>query len=187
MISAHRRRWLEEQSTPTLQELRHQVGAEDEAAIAAILDGRRAAGASSIVIEKEVKAPGKKAHPTGVMDANEQRMALELDARKAVGDVHRWWFEAMTFRLGKIRCHYRPDFLVERTDGILEGLEVKGPRAFKAKRGAQHPAGRVKFLVAAEMYPFMHWRQLQWTGERWRTVRDFPAGERRHFHSRATL
>jgi len=173
MTAPDRIRWLEAQPTAVLQELRHQVGAADAAAIGRILDGRSGAPAITRIPENG-KPKGKKAHPTGVMDANEQRMALELDARKAAGDVRRWWFEAYKFRLGKIACWYTVDFVAERTDGILEALEVKGPRAFKKKRGAQHPMGRVKFLVAAEMYPQMHWRQLQWTGEAWRAVRDFP-------------
>ena len=108
MTAPDRIRWLEAQPTGVLQELRHQVGAADAAAIGRILDGRPR-GVVLQISEKEDKAKpkGKKAHPTGVMDANEQRMALELDARKAAGDVRRWWFEAYKFQIGRASCRER--------------------------------------------------------------------------------
>jgi hypothetical protein len=80
----------------------------------------------------------------GHMNRTELAYAGVLEARKAVGEVLGYWFEACKLRLAD-KTFYTPDFLVWAADGTLECHEVK---AFWADDA------RVKIKVAAALYPF---------------------------------
>lgn len=75
--------------------------------------------------------------------------------------------EALKLRVGMERTWYTPDYAALRSDGTLEITEVKG--------GYIHEDARVKFQAAARLYPWMHWRMVQWVRGSWRTVYDYPA------------
>jgi hypothetical protein len=61
----------------------------------------------------------------GGMNRTEREYAGVLDLRVAAGEVARWRFEPLKFRLGAA-CFYTPDFEVVLADGTLEYHEVKG-------------------------------------------------------------
>ncbi len=71
--------------------------------------------------------------------------AMWLIPMKLSGEIECYWFESFTLVLGP-DCRYTPDFMVMRTDGLLEFHEVKGPYV-------QEDAW-VKFKTAAGRYPF---------------------------------
>lgn len=79
----------------------------------------------------------------GAMNSTEAAYAVELDARKAAGDVLWYRFEGLKLRLAD-STFYTPDFAVLLSTNELECHEVKGFWADDA---------RVKIKVAAEMYP----------------------------------
>ena len=55
----------------------------------------------------------------------EARFALQLKCRCACGELARWWYEPVTFRLPGGHW-YTPDFVLELPDGRLEWVETKG-------------------------------------------------------------
>jgi len=95
------------------------------------------------------------------MNRTEQRYALELDMFKAAGEVVAWGYERMKFRVGVDRCWYTPDFYVERTDGILEFVDVKGGGGFEDD-------ALVKIKAAAEQYPQFLWVAATYIKGQWR-------------------
>jgi len=90
------------------------------------------------------------------MNKTEHAYSQRLDLLKAAGQVVRWEFEPLNFRLAP-RTYYRPDFLVV-TDECMEVHEVKGFWEDDAK---------VKFKVAAEMYPEFRWCWVRRDGKGW--------------------
>jgi hypothetical protein len=93
--------------------------------------------------------------------------ASRLKLLRLGGEIQTWRYEAVRLRLAK-KTFYNPDFLVVRNDGSLELHEVKGrPRE----------DSRVKWKVAAEMYPFFRWfwvtrRRGQWVFEQYGNGRE---------------
>ena len=81
----------------------------------------------------------------GVMNKTEARYAVELVARKRMGEVRWWRFEGMTLRIAN-GARYTPDFTVLPADGPLEFVEIKA--------GVMHEASIVRLKVAASLYPF---------------------------------
>lgn len=150
-----------------LQQIAREI-AEREMGGGAARPGPGALRDAGTLLPRSVSAP---AHTPGRMDANEARYAAVLDAEGAT-----YFFEAVTLTLGVERTRYTPDFFIPVR---LQFVEVKGPWGFKAKRGAQHPEGRVKFQVAARMHPWARWTMVQWIGGEWRTLYDYPNEEAR--------
>ena len=79
-----------------------------------------------------------------------------LELKKISGEILWYSFEALRFRLAD-NTGYTPDFIVLRSDGVIEAHEVKGFWVDDA---------RVKIKVAAEMYPFI-FRALQFKKGKW--------------------
>ncbi|NIF51424.1 DUF1064 domain-containing protein [Burkholderia sp. Ax-1724] len=83
--------------------------------------------------------------PRGEMNKTEAAYAQLLGARKHIGEIDWFEFEAMKLRLaGAKLCFYTPDFAVW-TGGALELHEVKGFWTDDA---------RVKIKVAAAAFPW---------------------------------
>ena len=87
---------------------------------------------------------GRTTHTPGKMNKWETLYAERLRVQMAAGEVRRFYFEAVKFRLAE-GCWYCPDFLVELADGSWEVHEVKGYWRDDAK---------VKCKVMAEAFPF---------------------------------
>lgn len=85
------------------------------------------------------------------MNKTEAAYAQRLDLLKRAGEVRDWRFESITLRLGD-DTRYTPDFLVVRWEGPPELHEVKGHWRDDA---------RVKFRVAAEMYPMFRFVEVR--------------------------
>ena len=88
----------------------------------------------------------------GVMNNTEARYAQQLDMRILTGDVVRYEFEKLKFKLAP-KTFYTPDFYVV-TPECIEIHEVKG--------GLWMDDARVKIKVAAEMFPEFKWIAAQW-------------------------
>jgi len=69
--------------------------------------------------------------------------AQQLEALQRAGIIRRFWYEAITFKLGP-DCRYTPDFTVQMADGTIAFHEVKGLR---------RAVGMVKIRVTSEQYP----------------------------------
>ena len=86
-----------------------------------------------------------KRHVPGVMNQTESAFASILEQRRAIGEVIRWEFESVTFKLAA-DCRYTPDFSVWLSDGTMEFVDAKGG-------GPMDEKSRVKCKVAAEKFP----------------------------------
>ena len=86
-----------------------------------------------------------KRHKPGVMNQTEQSYADLLEARRIAGEVIRFEFESVTFKLAE-GCRYTPDFSVWLADGTMELVDCKGG-------GPMDEKSRVKVKVAAEKFP----------------------------------
>lgn len=79
------------------------------------------------------------------MNGTEARYAAHLDQLIQAGAVQWWAFESVKVLIGG-GSFYRPDFIVQLADGMLELHEVKG---FMTE------AARLRIKVAASRYPFV--------------------------------
>lgn len=86
-----------------------------------------------------------KRHQPGVMNQTEQAYADTLEARRLAGEIIRFEFEGMTFKLAD-GCRYTPDFDIWLADGSMEFVDCKGA-------GPMDDKSRVKVKVAAEKFP----------------------------------
>lgn len=83
----------------------------------------------------------------GQMNKTEAAYSRHLLHQQAVGRIAWYRFEGITLKLGD-RVRYTPDFVVMRSDGVIELHEVKGSR-----RIFQDDA-RAKTRIAASDFPF---------------------------------
>lgn len=88
----------------------------------------------------------------------ERDYALLLDARKRLGEIIDWDYEAITLHLGH-DCRYTFDFFVMANDCVVECHEVKG--------GKQWDDAMVKLRVAARKFPFRFKLCKKPKGEDW--------------------
>ncbi len=93
------------------------------------------------------RASRRRIHHPGVMNKTERRYAAHLQVLKDCDRIADFAFEPIKLRLGvNWKTAYHPDFLVVRTDGVMELHEVKGHWEDDA---------RVKIKVAAMLHPFV--------------------------------
>lgn len=147
---------LEELSPDGLRKLRPHVGEASQARIDQLL----AAPPTG-----DVRTTPKSLDPRDRMNQTEGRYADILDARKGAGEIVKWWYEEITFRVGVERTIYRPDFVTLLPNGRLEVIEVKGAHVWDD--------ARVKFQSAAREYPFARWSWMQWKNNEWKCVYDY--------------
>lgn len=79
-----------------------------------------------------------------------------LTLQKAAGEIVEFWFEKITLKLGP-DCRYSPDFMVMRTDRVLELHETKpiGGAGIRAKGGPRFGNDSiVKLRACAGSFPF---------------------------------
>lgn len=79
-----------------------------------------------------------------------------LALQKAAGEIVEFWYEKITLKLGP-NCHYKPDFMVMRTDRVLELHETKpiGGAGIRAKGGPRFGNDSiVKLRACAGSFPF---------------------------------
>jgi len=116
-------------------------------------------------MNKRYKGPFKnqKQHKTGEMNKTEKLYSELLQKAVMTGEVERWEFEKIKFKLGKA-VYYLPDFYVVYADHI-EMHEVKG--AFITDKGM------IKFKTAAELFPEFRWKLMQYKAKTgWNVLRD---------------
>lgn len=78
------------------------------------------------------------------MNKTEKAYSEVLERRLLDGEIRKWRYEAVKFRIGR-GAFYTPDFEVVTVDGFLEYHEAKG--------GMWDNAARVRIKVAAHMFP----------------------------------
>lgn len=91
------------------------------------------------------------------MNKTEAAYALHLHALQLAGKIRSWRFESLTLRLADA-TRYTPDFLVELVDEQLELHEVKG---------FWRDDARVKFKVAAELFPMFRFVAVNRKNRQW--------------------
>lgn len=95
-------------------------------------------------------------HQPGAMNKTEEAYAAALEARRIAGEIHAYWFESMTLKIG-IDCRVTIDFMVQLSDGTLELHDAKGGKvnaAGKIVAANMRDDAHAKYAVAAKMYPF---------------------------------
>ncbi len=91
----------------------------------------------------------------------EAAFASKLDLEQKAGIIKSWRYEPMSLTLAKGK-RYRPDFMVEYTQGMcLELVEVKGRFTPNIRDGLTH------LKWAAQLYPMFTWRIVRWNGSGW--------------------
>lgn len=90
-------------------------------------------------------------HVPGVPNKSEKMYMDLLDAQIASGEIIRWRFESLTFRLAD-KTTYCVDFIILYPDGHVECHETKG-HSFRE--------GRLKFKMAAELWPEFIWKYVK--------------------------
>jgi hypothetical protein len=93
----------------------------------------------------------------GTSSKTEQSYAGILELKKRAGEIYDYWHEPFSLRLAP-KTFYKPDFLVQLPDGILEVHEVKGHWEDDA---------RVKWKVAADKYPCFAFVAIQYVKRQW--------------------
>lgn len=90
------------------------------------------------------------------MSKVEMAYSGHLALQKSAGEILEFWFEKITLKLGP-DCHYKPDFMVMRTDRVLELHEAKpiGGAGIRAKGGPRFGNDSiVKLRACAGSFPF---------------------------------
>jgi hypothetical protein len=106
------------------------------------------------------------AHVPGVMNKTESRFAELLEARRLLGEIKGWAFEAETLPLGP-EMTFCPDFRVEELDGSISFVDVKGAHVWEDSV--------IKGKTAATLYPQYAFYQAKWVKGDWK-IRRFKSG-----------
>jgi len=102
--------------------------------------------------------------PKGTMNKTEAKYAWSLEALKRNGEIRDYKFEGVKFRLGD-KCYYTPDFMIIDNTGVVSFEEIKG--------GYIMEDSTVKWKMVCEMYPYFHFRMLQYSAkEGFKVIRD---------------
>jgi len=105
------------------------------------------------------------------MRKTEQQWAWLLTKEKQKGQIIDFRFEEFTLYLtepqrGTKRVSYTPDFFVLLPDGRIRIDEIKGPFI--------REDSELKFKLAADKFPWFHWRMIQIDKRGVRVIRDLP-------------
>jgi hypothetical protein len=106
-------------------------------------------------------AKRKRSHTPGVMNKTEAAYSEVLEARRIVGEIKAWKFEADTLVLSEGGCcQYTPDFRVTNNDDSIDYFEIKGS-------GPIRDDGIVKVKWAADKYRDSRFFLCVWRHGRW--------------------
>lgn len=109
-------------------------------------EAKKLGGLAADLHPQNPKNRGKKAEGDGKNEKGQNRTEAKFEEQvlavlKAAGEVRGYWFEPFKFLLAG-STSYRLDFLVQRRDGSMAGVEVKGfmrdDAAVKVKVAAAH-------------------------------------------------
>ena len=97
----------------------------------------------------------------GTKNKTEARFEEEiLIVLKATGEVDSWLYDAVKFRVGANKCWYSPDYMVFRSSGEVEFVDVKGGGGFEDD-------ALVKIKAAAAQFPQFHWTAWMYKSKQW--------------------
>jgi hypothetical protein len=114
-----------------------------------------------------IPAPRATIPAADAMNGLERRYAGHLELRRLAGEIWRYDYEAVKFRLAD-NAFYTPDFVVYLPDGVIEIHEVKG--------GLIREDAALKIRLMAELHPFPV-RMVRWKNRAWEFT-DFHAKRR---------
>jgi len=104
------------------------------------------------------------------MTKPEKMWAWLCQEEKNKGLIDHFMFEQITLYLsdpayGTKRVSYTPDFVCVLPDGTVRVDEIKGPFI--------REDSELKFKIAADRFPWIHWRMIQYKkGQGFKTIRD---------------
>ena len=107
--------------------------------------------------KRGTKGKSRGTHTAGTMNKTESAYAAILDIRKVAGEIARYEFEAVTFKLAE-GCRFTPDFMVvfpmkfPSNSREFEFIDVKGG-------GPVEDDALVKIKMAAKLFPEFGWAQ----------------------------
>ena len=102
----------------------------------------------------------------GTKNKTEERFENEiLLVLKATREVESWLYDSVKFKVGTSKCWYSVDYMVLRTDGEIEMIDVKGG-------GGWEDDALVKIKAASLQYPQFHWSGWTYKAKAW-TERKF--------------
>lgn len=114
-------------------------------------------------VAPKCKLPAKgqrRRHVPGEMNKTEARFLAEyIQPRIHLGEFVDYWFEEWKFKLAK-DTYYSPDFVIQRADGHLFLVDVKGTTRIKRKDGSKaerayaEDDALVKIKVMPLRFPF---------------------------------
>lgn len=100
------------------------------------------------------------------MNKAEESYATRLAGEVLAGNISAWWYEPVSLKLSE-GVRYTADFMVVAADDVIELHEVKAGRLNKQTEKIVplcEDAGRAKFKVAREMFPFRFVMAWQYKG-----------------------
>lgn len=96
--------------------------------------------------------------PKRQWNKTEEAYSQLLEARRRVGQILDWKYEAITLKLAD-DCRYTPDFAVWLPDGSLHFHEVKGAHV--------RDDARAKYKAATALFPYFGWWWAQFKKGIW--------------------
>ncbi len=107
------------------------------------------------------KAKWRPRQQPGTKNKTEERFENEiLHTLKATGEVDSWLYDCFKLRVGTNKCWYSPDYMVFRTDGTIELIDVKGGAGFEDD-------ALVKIKAAAAQYSQFYWSSWTYRKKEW--------------------
>lgn len=88
------------------------------------------------------------------MNGEERRFAKRLEEMRLAGEIRRWDFEPIKFRVSGIQNWYTPDFIVVNLDWTMSCYDVKG-RSWKGQKGNDRQLVKIKGV--ATVWPHFRW------------------------------
>jgi len=109
----------------------------------------------------------------GQMNKTETLFAERLEIEKLSGKIICWWYEMLTFKLGK-DLRYTPDFVALEPDGNMTFYEIKA--GFVSKKDGKikrlgYEDSIVKLKMCAELFPFDFCLAIKASKQDWKIER----------------
>jgi hypothetical protein len=126
-----------------------------------LVDPSAGAGLATVAQSSDKAVAQDPAYPKRMNKTERRYQDTVLNIELRAGEITRYRYEALKLRLAD-NTFLTPDFYVVRADGRMQIREVKG--------GYVREDARMKFKIAAGMYPEYSWQMWQWEGGKWTLI-----------------